>query len=566
LVEVDGLPAVCDGLACDFTYIANKGEVTAFTFDESTKKLVLTGIDMPTGDDIESVVFAQSTCTVDTAVSTATSITCTLDRNPTCGTWTPTLNAKLGKIINAASALTGLAVQCTVTAANPLTALNMIGGDNITFTGTNFPYELAGNTVEVKFKDTKQTACTPQWSTTDTLVCLTTEFDESTAASQKYGVDITINGLAVTNTIEGTMMADVKSGLGLDPNSASPVLQTVLAIKIQDDFPYALNKDHFTVNATRQTDKTYMKRLNVVDINDTTKHIYVKFGGAHSDKYDVSIRHKTFGLVKTENLVLDVGSTVTSVAPKTASINGGTLLTIKGTNFGKQKTDNPVQISYNGGVGATNCYVQTTKATEITCRIDEKLSQTDGTTGTVTVFLKTSEEAKCEAAVCGGFAYTSTLPTVTAIASAFDTTTKTWEVTLQGSGFTGDTTNVEFWVGNKKQTTKSVNIDVATFTITDVSDMSIKGAKVFFDVGTPNGKDIVAGAVALTPKLVSLSPNTGSLGGTVITANVQGITKGSTIDLVKTSDGSSICASTKVVSYGVVECHTKAEEITSDMI
>jgi len=223
MVEVDGLPAVCDGLNCDFTYVANVGEVTGFTFDEASKELLITGTELPLQADIDSIMFAQSTCSV--LSSSATSVSCKLDRNPTCGTWKPTLLAKLGKIVNAAS-VTGVAVKCTVSAANPLLALNMIGGDNITFTGTNFPYELEGNTITVKFKDTQQTACTPQWSTTDVLVCLTTKFDESTAASQKYGVDIVINGLDVTNTIEGTMMADVKNGLGLDPSTASPVLKT----------------------------------------------------------------------------------------------------------------------------------------------------------------------------------------------------------------------------------------------------------------------------------------------------------------------------------------------------
>jgi len=47
----------------------------------------------------------------------------------------------------------------------------------------------------------------------------------------------------------------------------------------------------------------------------------------------------------------------------TGSIYGGTVITITGTNFGTQKTDNPVQISYNGGVGSTNCFVLTTAAT-----------------------------------------------------------------------------------------------------------------------------------------------------------------------------------------------------------
>jgi len=41
IVEVQGLPAVCHNLTCDFSYIENVGEVTSFQFTEETKKLVI---------------------------------------------------------------------------------------------------------------------------------------------------------------------------------------------------------------------------------------------------------------------------------------------------------------------------------------------------------------------------------------------------------------------------------------------------------------------------------------------------------------------------------------------
>ena len=47
IVMVDNLPAVCHNLTCDFKYVPPVGEVTAFSFDQSTSKLVLTGTDMP---------------------------------------------------------------------------------------------------------------------------------------------------------------------------------------------------------------------------------------------------------------------------------------------------------------------------------------------------------------------------------------------------------------------------------------------------------------------------------------------------------------------------------------
>jgi hypothetical protein len=60
---------------------------------------------------------------------------------------------------------------------------------------------------------------------------------------------------------------------------------------------------------------------------------------------------------------------------------------------------------------------------------------------------------------------------------------------------------VEYWVGSAKQTTKSVTATQAVFTLINVPDLTYSGAKVYFDVGSPNGKDVVAAAVTLTPKL-----------------------------------------------------------------
>ena len=41
IVTVGDDPAVCHNLTCDFTFIEPVGEITSFTFTESTKKLVM---------------------------------------------------------------------------------------------------------------------------------------------------------------------------------------------------------------------------------------------------------------------------------------------------------------------------------------------------------------------------------------------------------------------------------------------------------------------------------------------------------------------------------------------
>lgn len=134
-------------------------------------------------------------------------------------------------------------------------------------------------------------------------------------------------------------------------------------------------------------------------------------------------------------MLLDVSSKVTNVSPLVGSIYGGTLVTITGTNFGTQKTDNPVQLSTHGGIGSIDCFVQTINPTEITCRVDKDMRtpKEHDTEADMVVFLKTSEEAMCSGDICK-WKYTSTLPTVTEMTTEFDSDTGKWLVKITGTG------------------------------------------------------------------------------------------------------------------------------------
>jgi hypothetical protein len=103
LVEVGDLPAVCHNMTCDFSYIPNVGEITAFTFNEGTKLLTLTGTDLPTeSSGIQSISYALAPCQIDEGfVMTGTSIECTLQIDPTCGDFIPIVTTPLGNVPNA---------------------------------------------------------------------------------------------------------------------------------------------------------------------------------------------------------------------------------------------------------------------------------------------------------------------------------------------------------------------------------------------------------------------------------------------------------------------------------
>jgi hypothetical protein len=84
--------------------------------------------------------------------------------------------------------------------------------------------------------------------------------------------------------------------------------------------------------------------------------------------------------------------------PKQGSIYGGTKITITGENFSNDPLDNPVKI------GDNYCYVETSTATQITCKTDLLPGEAPGDE-TFIVFLKTSEEAVCGGSTGCSFTY-----------------------------------------------------------------------------------------------------------------------------------------------------------------
>lgn len=77
----------------------------------------------------------------------------------------------------------------------------MLGKDNITFTGTNFPHELEGNTFELAFDNDAKTTCEVAETSTTELVCLTSKFNSNFDVEKTYGMTIVINGLTVTQSL-----------------------------------------------------------------------------------------------------------------------------------------------------------------------------------------------------------------------------------------------------------------------------------------------------------------------------------------------------------------------------
>jgi hypothetical protein len=81
------------------------------------------------------------------------------------------------------------------------------------------------------------------------------------------------------------MKTDVKTSITIVPGSVSPVLKSNVSVQLQSDFPYTLVKGDFSINATSTTNSSYIRYLNVIEVDDSTKTLVAKFGGAESGTF-----------------------------------------------------------------------------------------------------------------------------------------------------------------------------------------------------------------------------------------------------------------------------------------
>lgn len=112
-------------------------------------------------------------------------------------------------------------------------------------------------------------------------------------------MQISVNSQTVGNSLSLTTMSTTKAGLLVTPSSANPTLKTKINITLEADFPYTLDKNDFSVNATNITNPSYFRQMNVIGVDDSTKTITCMFGGAYGGLYQLSIRHRQFGLLET---------------------------------------------------------------------------------------------------------------------------------------------------------------------------------------------------------------------------------------------------------------------------
>lgn len=133
-MTVDGTPAVCASLECDFAYTEPTSEVTEMTVSGSDVTIAGTGL--PEGAALLSVTIAMTDCAVQT--SSAIEITCILQDPWVGGDWTPEVRDVNG-LAPLASGYTAHHVDIVVSSVSPDIDLNPAGGEELVIIGSGFP-------------------------------------------------------------------------------------------------------------------------------------------------------------------------------------------------------------------------------------------------------------------------------------------------------------------------------------------------------------------------------------------------------------------------------------------
>lgn len=552
LVKINGIEGVCPDFNCDYVYTQPTSEVTAQVLANGNE-LTITGTALPTTD--VRVVLGNAEC--GTVTASETEITCTLNVLPAAGSWDVQVYDNLG-LAPIAVGTAKIDVALVITSITPNTDLNQLGGDIITISGTGFDKNTKNTSV--KFVE-DLTDCDVESGSPTEVKCKVRGFDPATIAAAgsvpTYTVRVSVNAVEVaTETV--TRLTTKQVGQTVVPNSVSPVLSNDLVVTLEATYPGAMNSvDDFVVYLEGTSAEGEVRRpLFVSAVDAAAKTITIKFPGADSGIYKLAIEGTGVGRIDKDPLVLTVEGVVTNITPLQGSYLGGNKVTITGRNFSDNKLDNPVKVGNNW------CYVETTSATEIVCRVGET-GETVESSAVVLAFLRTSEEAALADGVSKVWEFVPPVATVTALTAAFDEATNTQVLTLSGTAMGTTPEDIDLRVDGVRATSLTATDTEATFTLAGLNKESGNKVEIFFPDGFPTGYDTV-NTVAVTPNLVSISPAAGSAGGTLLTvtgtgfgANSEGVT------LVKASDSSDVCDKVTITGYGSFTCMTKAEEILS---
>lgn len=348
IVTSNGVQSICTG-TCKYSFF-DYSQITSLSSNGGVLTLALSDTQTIgfTSSDVTITVQGQN-CPVDSTPISA--LTCTL---PTliAGMVTPLVYIKDLGIANLATGVNPITVPLVVTGIN-----NVTGGSNggyvRTITGSGFPTDISK--ISISICNSLATIITSTSTSVDFYV-------PQCSTNGTQGITVSVGGLTDSSLFFGYGdLTGAPTILALSPKSANPGSKGTLRITGAN---FGTDISVIKVFLSNSSGKVY--QLNVLDNNDTS--ILVGLSGGLAGDYVLQVNLQVLG----DSVPFSDGAdsfsysvTVTSVSPTSGSINGGSLITITGTNF---DTTSQQTLVFIGQTINWMCSIETITATTITCR------------------------------------------------------------------------------------------------------------------------------------------------------------------------------------------------------
>ncbi|CAI2373695.1 unnamed protein product [Moneuplotes crassus] len=537
-VTTNGISGACPSKgSCGFTFNSVSGSITSYTFNSDYTELTVVGTTIPT-TTVEYISVGKCICDLHPSYSvTATQIKCIMRDCPS-GSYKAHVQTSKGALTNSGS--NQIEIPVAISNVTPK-QLYQNGGQNIIITGTNFPTSLTeANSISdfaVKFND--GSVCQVNSVSFTRITCT-------------GPVGLTIGGISLSVTLNGkthsqddlTVSAPAYNVASIDKSSVSAVQKQNLVITADSKPGSNLSEYHGLLVSTTKSIK--MKVNSIVEDNGVFKYT-VRFPGApKGDTYNVYLVHndQRFGSTTTLSTETSItGISIEGQGDSNVSIHGGNIIALTGTAFSTDITSLVMVIGQQKGT------VISSTGTEVKARIPAVIEAAEAE---ITFFQKPNVESTC--GIGGGCKITYVTDSQTISGPATDIAITDGIVTISGTNFGA---NAKGFISDNEQTTissTSTEVQIRLNKISDPSDIKLEirtdGANLpTFTLATP-----------ITQKLVSLTPNTGSIGGQKITLNTIGIGTETTSNIAITdSSSNALCmdGTTTQVDSSTITCVTK---------
>ena len=526
----DGTRVLCKQNICDLDPLLDSEtpSVVGSSFSDPVLNLEiqipasldLTSEEQPSDQTVE-VFIGQVPC--ESVVVNLPNIACQVPKNPDgthrleAGEYFPRVHLKGFGFFENGNSISKFIVPLSVTSLTPNQG-SKGGGAVVQIEGTGFGFinELSTPNVTIDGQDCELLSFSNQL-----ISCIIPPQSNPSAGDSPVDLIVSQNGIvssSSTFTYKDSLTPEITS---LSKSSASPILETSLIIS---GVNFGTNLAETTAVLVNPQDSEDSLICAITDLQDTS--LSCTISGGRKGEYLVVIQRETLGASVPSNIgsnLITFSVNIDSIWPTQGSSQGGTILTIDGSNFSEDETDHQV---YFGENQLNSCTVLTSSSSQITCRIDPL---SDSITSTnVSLVLRGSKVADC--ASCD-FTFTDASNTPKINSLSILTGKEGDQVTVAGVNFPANQDPLELalaefivagavWLNDTQVRFSIPSIQAGQY------PMKIKFGNFGF-----SDKNASFTELTIRPNIDSFSPTSGSQFGEILTISGSGFTEKSKIKL-----------------------------------